>query len=575
MHTFKELRKAARKEMMAEYRLAIVGNVATQFLATAIKGESNLQEYPIEVFDADYNQILAQLVDSNSEVFEFKPDGILLWMDSYKLYEDFLSLPLPEKNGFAQSFMDEILSYWEMVAKNSKAKIIQPNFCEIDDRTMGNLSSKVDSSFIYQIRKLNYLLEEAASANGNVFILDLLSLQNRFGSNFFHDDALYYNAKMTISMDGFPYVACNVMQIIKAIKGSFKKCLVMDLDNTIWGGVIGDDGLSGIEIGELGRGHAFQTLQKWIKNLKDNGIILAVCSKNNEDIAKEPFEKLEEMVLRLDDISVFVANWEDKASNIKLIRETLNIGMDSLVFIDDNPFERNLVREMIPEITVPELPEDPAMYLDYLQSCNLFEVASVSEDSSKRTKQYQQEFARRKQEMSYENYDDYLISMEMEAIAKKFEELKYPRIAQLTQRSNQFNLRTIRYTESDIKEISNNDEYIPIYFTLEDKYGDYGLISVLIMKKEDNSTLFVETWLMSCRVLKRGMEEFIINKMVSLAKENGFKRIVGEYLPTAKNKMVSDIYQRMGFEKIADNRYAVDVGTYQNNKTFIKEKYDE
>jgi FkbH-like protein len=299
---------------------------------------------------------------------------------------------------------------------------------------------------------------------------------------------------------------------------------------------------------------------------------LCVCSKNNEEIAKEPFEKHEEMVLRLSDISLFVANWDDKASNIKMIQESLNIGMDAIVFIDDNPFERNLVREKIPEITVPELPEDPAHYLEYLQSCNLFDTVSYTGGTADRTRQYQAEFERKKSEATFESIDDYLKSLQMKGAAKAFEESRYSRIAQLTQRSNQFNLRTVRYTEDEIRRIAEDDSYITIYYTLRDKFGDHGLVGVVILEKKNATTLFVDTWLMSCRVLKRGMEEYIINHLVDKAKKAGFSYIEAEYIPTRKNKMVQDIYSKMGFGEEKENYYKLAIAEYKRKEVFIEEE---
>lgn len=572
MYSFKELKKASRQELDSkEIKLAVLGNCATQFFSKAIEGYAKLSEINLKVFDADYNQIDAQLLDKNSEVYAFDADEILVWLATDKLYEEFLDLPLGMRNNFAEETIQKIHHYWSLISENCRARIIQPNFTEIDDKVLGQYSCKVDSTFVFQIRKLNYLLQISMAERKNVYPIDLLAVQIQLGQQIFYDASIYYNAKMTISMDALPYVAKSVIDVIRAMEGKIKKCLIMDLDNTLWGGVIGDDGLGGIEIGELGKGHAFWDLQRWIKQLKECGIILAVCSKNNEDTAKEPFEKHEEMVLRLSDISVFVANWNDKASNIKLIQETLNIGMDSIVFIDDNPFERNLVKSIIPEIEVPDLPEDPALYLGYLQECNYFDTVSFTGESADRTKQYQAEYERRQLQMSFDSIDEYLESLEMVGEVKPFEPIRYARIAQLTQRSNQFNLRTVRYTEDEIERIANDDKYITLYYTLRDKFGDHGLVSVVIMEKISEEELFVDTWLMSCRVLKRGMEEFIVNGMIRAAKVAGYKIVRAEYIKTAKNAMVKDIYKTMGFTEIGDNKYIVSVDKYETKKNYIKE----
>ena len=281
------------------------------------------------------------------------------------------------------------------------------------------------------------------------------------------------------------------------------------------------------------------------------------------------------MILKLDDIAVFQANWETKVDNIRTIQSILNIGFDSMVFLDDNPFERNIVRENIKGITVPELPEDPGEYLEYLYSLNLFETASYSNADKDRTKQYQVEAKRVSLSKTFTNEADFLKSLNMVSTVSGFTKFNTPRVAQLSQRSNQFNLRTIRYTEADITSLAEDPNVIDLSFTLEDKFGDNGLIAVIIMKRQDAETLFVDTWFMSCRVLKRGMENFTLNTMVERAKAAGYKKIIGEYLPTPKNKMVENHYLGLGFSKMENSetaRYELDVETYQPRECYIETK---
>lgn len=573
MYTFKDLRKATKYEISGKkVKIAILGNCATQFFAIAVEGYAKLSDISISVYDADYNQFEPQLLDEKSEVYVFEPDCILLWLATDKLYEEFLDMPLISRNRFADSYIEKISTYWSLIKKNSNARILQMNFTEIDDKVLGQYSAKVDTTFIYQIRKLNWLLENAMNGNANVYPIDLLAVQIQMGQSEFYDASFYYRAKMSVSTKALPYVGKSVVDVLKSMSGKLKKCIIIDLDNTLWGGIIGDDGINNIEIGELGSGHAFTNFQRWLKQLKENGIILAVCSKNNEKIAKEPFEKHDEMVLRLSDISVFVANWDDKPTNIKMIQQSLNIGMDSIVFIDDNPFERNLVREMLPDVVVPELPEDPAHYLEFLQQCNLFDTISYTENAIDRTKMYQAEFERKKSEAAYKSIDDYLKSLEMRGAVRPFDESRYSRIAQLTQRSNQFNLRTVRYTENEIKEISQSNNYVTLFYTLKDRFGDHGLVGVVILQKVDDSKLFIDTWLMSCRVLKRGMEEFIMNKLMEVAKNSGYSLVTAEYIPTGKNMMVKDIYSQMGFGETSKNHYSIEVERYKPKKVYILEE---
>jgi len=569
--TFKQLKKLSGSAALpVQYRLAVMGDCATQHLATALRGYGAYTGLGLSVFDADYNQINALVMDEHSELYEFRPDGVLLQMCTQKLFESFCETPLAGRAAFADTVYARIRSIWQRLGP--KVAILQCNFPLLDDGVFGQFGNKTADSFLFQQRKLNFLLMQGCQEMKNVYIIDLDSLQTRLGQEAFGDVKLYYIAKMPIRVDALPAVAKLVVDMIRVLRGAFKKCVVLDLDNTLWGGVIGDDGLSGIQIGELGVGHAFSDFQSWLKQLKNRGILLAVCSKNNEPAAKEPFEKHPEMVLRLEDFSMFVANWEDKAGNIRNIQQTLNIGMDSLVFLDDNPFERNLVRSMIPEITVPELPEDPALYLQYLRSLDLFEVASYSAEDAQRTDQYRVQADRAVFEASFQSYEDYLAGLEMQAVAAPFDPFHYPRIAQLTQRSNQFNLRTVRYTEAEIEELAHSDSHICLYFTLRDKFGDHGLISVVVLDKQSQDTLFISEWLMSCRVLKRGMEEFIVNKILRTAADQGFRKVVGEYVPTPKNAMVKDLYEKMGFTRTGEGRFEAEPATFRYHKNFIAEE---
>lgn len=573
MYSFRELSKAAKLPLDSkEVRVAVLGNCATQFFSMSIQGYARLSGMNLKVFDADYNQIDVQLINPESETYKFHPDAILLWISTEKIYEEFMGMSISKKLSFADLYIQKIEGYWNLIGKNSKARILQLNFTEIDDKALGNYSCKVESSFIYQIRKLNYLLECSMAQRSGVYPVDLLAVQIRLGLKQYYKAALYYNSKMPVATDAYPYIAKAVVDVLKAQEGQIKKCIICDLDNTLWGGTIGDDGLDGIEIGELGKGRAFADLQRWLKQLKEYGVILAVCSKNGEEAAKEPFEKHDEMILRLSDISVFVANWEDKVSNICRIREILNISMDSIVFLDDNAFERNLIRRMISDIEVPELPDDPALYLSFLQESNYFEAVSYTGENEDRTRLYQAEAERRKLSYVHETLDDYLKSLGMRGTAKPFEKDKFARIAQLTQRTNQFNLRTIRYTENDIKRIACDDDCITLYFTLKDEFGDYGVVSVVIIRKDGHGDGFIDTWLMSCRVFKRGMEEYVANHIVKAAKKHGLRNLKAEYIPTAKNRIVCSVYNDIGFEEIKEHHYQLSVDCYVAKKTYILEE---
>lgn len=577
MKTLKELKKLLKDDLtnLPSIKIALVGDTATQHLATAIKGMGVERGYNINLFEAEYNQVERQFMDPTSELYEFDADMIIIFQSTHKLGEHHSQLPVEQQMALA----DDRLSFVASICENpalAKKKILYFNYPEIGDAVFGSYANKVTSSFTYQVRKLNYELMNLSQQYPNLFICDIADIQNTLGRKVMFAPNVYTSTEMILSVGVLPDVASRVMDIVCAIKGQFKKCLILDLDNTVWGGVIGDDGLEGIELGHgLGIGKAFTEFQMWVKKLKQRGIIICVASKNNEETAKEPFEKHPDMVLKLDDIAVFQANWETKVDNIRTIQSILNIGFDSMVFLDDNPFERNIVRENIPGITVPELPEDPAQYLEFLYSQNLFETASYSIADKDRTKQYQVEAKRISLSKTFTNEADFLKSLNMVSTVSGFNKFNTPRVAQLSQRSNQFNLRTIRYTEADITALAEDPNVIDLSFTLEDKFGDNGLIAVIIMKKQDEETLFVDTWFMSCRVLKRGMENFTLNTMVERAMAAGYKKIVGEYLPTPKNKMVENHYTGLGFAKIEDAATALfelDVEKYKPRECYIETK---
>ena len=581
MIDFTLLKKNLKKsvEGFKTIKMAVLGDSATQFTVQAIKGMGIENKLNLEVFEADFNQIDRQIFDPSSELYEFGADIILIFQSSHKLLQKYNNAVIDRRQKFAEENISHIQQWLSALQTKTTAKIIFCNFTEEDDRVFGQYANKIESSFIFQLRKLNFLLQELASQTSNLYICDLSTIQNTIGREKFWSPAIYTNTEMVVSIDALPYFAHAVVQIILALQGNFKKCIILDLDNTVWGGVIGDDGLENIQIGLLGIGKAFTEFQHWVKKLQQRGIIVAVCSKNTESIAKEPFEKHPDMTLRLSDIAVFVANWENKPDNIRKIQRILNIGFDSMVFIDDNPFERNIVRENIPQITVPEMPEDPALYLDFLYGLNLFETVSYSSADAQRTEQYQKEAERVVFQESFTNEDDFLKSLNMISETKPFDNFTIPRIAQLSQRSNQFNLRTVRYTEEDVKMIAQSDKYFTLSFTLEDKFGDNGLICAIILEKrysnEENSlaTLFIDTWFMSCRVLKRGMEAYTLNTIVELAKANGYDKIIGEYIPTSKNDMVCDHYKNLGFKAASiENFWQLDVASYETKNNYITKK---
>lgn len=573
MLLFSDLKKNLKKnkEGLRKAKVALLADTASQFIHVAVKGYGVELGFDLDIYEADYNQIESQVYNPSSELYAFAPEHVIIINSSEHLLKDFYKRV--NRVDFAEEVLTKTDALYQHLASRLSAKVIISNYVEINDSVFGNYANKTDSSFLYQLRKINLALMDVARNHKGLFVADLAALASYAGYQNTFDHKMYINADMVFGIDFLPLLAQNVVQIISAAAGSFKKCLILDLDNTTWGGIIGDDGMEGIQVGYLGIGKAFTELQLWCKELKRRGIILAVCSKNTEAIAIEPFTNHPDMVLKLDDIALFVANWENKVDNIRHIQSVLNIGFDSMVFLDDNPFEREMVKLGIPDVTVPDLPEDPAEYVSYLRTLNLFETASFTEEDEQRTAQYQQEAKRVVLQNSFNNEQDFLKSLEMTSAIKAFDQFNIPRVSQLTLRSNQFNLRTVRYAEDEVRAISQSDEYTGLSLTLADKFGDHGLIAVVILKQQ-NETYFIDTWVMSCRVLKRGMENFTLNTIVDAARSKGISKLVGEYLPTKKNGLVKDHYQNLGFVAIGD-LWELDINTYTHREAFINKETKE
>src|SRR5580658_3445425 len=536
MDAFTRLKKNLKEDFsgMQPVRVALLGDTATQWLAQAIRGAGYERGLDLRVWEADFSQIEQQVYDPSSRLYAFDPQVILLYQSSQKLLGAYNVAEPQGRCDLAQGRILQVDSLRAAIRVRSTASIIYYNYPEMDDGVFGSYANSTDSSFVFQVRKLNYELMQYAMAQEGFYIADLAILQQQAGRPVFYRPSLYINTDMEISIEALPAVAGATTSLIGALYGRIRKCLVLDLDNTLWGGVIGDDGLENIEIGALGIGKAFTDLQYWALKLRQRGILLAVCSKNTEAVARQPFESHPDMVLGLEDIAVFQANWNNKVDNIRQIGTALNIGLDSMVFLDDNPFERNMVREALPEVSVPELPEDPAEFLEYLYSLHLFETVSLSAEDEERTKMYRKDSERSAERLSYRDEETYLASLNMGSRVEPFNPFNGPRVAQLSQRSNQFNLRTVRYTDAQIRGLAESPDTYTFSFTLEDRFGDTGIICVVILRKETDEMLFIDSWFMSCRVLRRGMENFTLNTVAGFARQKGFRYLRGEYLPTAK-----------------------------------------
>ena len=549
-------------------KLAIIGNYATQFLSKPLGKKLRPESSSFELYHAEFNTIDLEFIDTESGLFQFQPEFIVWHESTLSLRDLFYQTKLENRSDFANQYIKRIENYLNSVRiELPNCKVIFPNHALIfNDNVFGNFGSKIASSWKYQIDKINYFLNELSSKNGNFYII---ASQLQHSIQPVTDYSMVVNAELHFTPEYLNSLSISIVEIIHVLQGKFKKCIILDLDNTLWGGIIGDDGIENIQIGALGIGKAFTRFQKWLKELKNRGIILAVCSKNEESIAKLPFLQHPEMVLKLDDIAVFVANWNSKADNINQIQQILNISFDSMVFLDDNPAEREIVRLHLPMVCVPELPIDPSYYLPFLISENLFETASYSENDLDRTRQYQEEAKRVELSKSITNMDDYLNSLEMTAKIGPFKKIDVERIAQLTQRSNQFNLTTIRFTSSEIERIMSDSNFLTVSTEIADKFGNYGLIGVVIIKIV-GSIAMIDTWVMSCRVLKRTVEQTVMNHVVDNLLKLDVQTLNGQYIPTDKNKLVLNLLKDLGMSEKESNHYSLNLNNFQKLKSNIK-----
>lgn len=529
-------------------RIAILSDAAVPQLVPLLRvllAEAGIRG---DVYLANYDSAEIEAFDSESGLYRFEPDvAVVLPSVSAlrrKYYRD-----AGDRARFAERVVADVETLWDAVASRSSALILQSNFVLPYERQFGNFDQLVPETFHAQVVRLNLAIAERAGSRTNVLINDVATLAAHVGLKHWFDERLWTLAKSFCALEHLPAVAQNIVDVVLSQTGHVVKCVVTDLDNTLWGGILGDDGLEGIELDPFGHGEPYHRLQHYLRDLKRRGVVLAVCSKNDHDTAIRPFREHPEMVLREEDVAVFVANWGPKPDNIRLIGDTLQIGLDSIVFLDDSPFERQLVRETLPEVLVPELPDDPADYVRVLCELNLFETASYSDEDRRRAEWYRENAVRAQARAAVTDIGEYLASLDMRAAMRPFDAWALPRVAQLIQRSNQFNLTTRRYTLPECEAMMVGDGSVHgFYLTLADKFGDNGLVSVIVLR-ERPGTLEIDTWLMSCRVLGRGLEQHAMNRVVAMAGERGCEWVTGTYLPTAKNAMVRDFFARFGFEE--------------------------
>ncbi|MBT3318869.1 MAG: HAD-IIIC family phosphatase [Clostridia bacterium] len=573
-------KKRIKKELLSSganftgKKIAILGGSTTHDIAACL--ELFLLDHGIKptFYESEFGQYWQDAMFGSETLDSFAPDVIYIHT-SYRNIADF-----PTINDSEQEIDDILIEQyrhftdmWATLRGKFHCTIIQNNFEMPFFRLLGNKDASDPHGRTNYLSRLNSMFYEYANSTDDFYINDINYLSASYGLQKWSDTFFWHMYKYSLAVPAIPHLAHNIANIIKSLYGKNKKSLVLDLDNTLWGGVVGDDGVQGIQIGhETPMGQVYSEFQEYAKAHKDLGVLLCVNSKNDHENAMEGLNH-PEGTLKPDDFIVIKANWENKDQNIVDIANELNILPESLVFIDDNPVEREIVKAQVDGVNVPSV-GSVETFINIIDKSGFFEVTNFSDDDKGRNDMYVANAKRAALNKTYENYEDYLSSLEMSATIADFETIYVPRITQLTNKSNQFNLTTKRYSQSEIESVMDGDNYIGLYGKLSDKFGDNGLVSIVIGRVQETA-LHIELWLMSCRVLKRNMEDAMMDELICRAKQRGIETIIGYYYKTAKNNMVSSFYERFGFAKTSENEngdsaWELSIKDYTNKNNVIK-----
>jgi FkbH-like protein len=550
---------------LTHLRIGLLSNSTTQTIAPVLIGTALRYGILLDIVQAEFNQVAQAAFSTHTPFDDVSLHAVIISIDHH-------GLPLtacPGDSDGAEQMLnkcyDHIASIVSSVQKKTGAQVILHNIAPPVEDLFGSFEGRLPGTATWLISRLNERLDSLSSTS--CFILDIEGLSSKVGTSNWHDPTLWNLGKLPFAPRFLAIYAEYACRILAATQGKSRRCLILDLDNTLWGGVIGDDGLEGILIGNgdpTGEAHLY--LQQTISELRNRGVVLAVSSKNDEANARLPFQQHPDMLLKESDIAVFQANWKDKAANIKAISQALSLGLESMVFLDDNPAERMQVRQELPEVAVPELPEDPAHYAATLASAGYFEALAFSEEDRNRAAFYQ---GNSKRGLALEKITDmgaYLLSLKMEISLSPFDKVGRSRIVQLISKSNQFNLTTRRYSDLQVASLESDSNVFTSQVRLKDTFGDNGMISVVICRKYMDYWE-IDTWLMSCRVLGRRVEEAVLQDIVTHAKQAGVRKLIGIYISTDRNALVKHHYEKLGFTQIeqtpSEERWELVIDDYQ------------
>jgi FkbH-like protein len=561
-------------------RLALIGSATLNQLVPGIRVAGLRHRLLFEVQTGNYGQYRQEVLDPTSALHKFAPHVVVLAVTvNDALGNVLVTASEAEVEAALAKAVADLRNLWRTIRTSIKASVIQQTFLDPSLPVFGSFDRLVPAAPSRLVSRLNDLVAEAGKQDG-VLLLDIAAQADRDGMEAWFDVRRWLQAKQEIKPEAAGLYGELLARVIAAQRGSSHKCLVLDLDNTLWGGVIGDDGLEGIVLGEGSvRGEAHLALQRYALHLKQRGVILAVCSKNDLATAEAPFRDHSEMLLKRSDITAFVANWDDKATNLKAIAAQLNLGIDSLVFVDDNPVERDFVRQALPMVAVPDMPEDPAEYASTLAQAGYFEAVSFTQEDVARADLYAKDAERSALLSESKSIEEFLAELEMSVVHGPFARNDLVRVTQLINKTNQFNTTTRRYSAEEIATRASAPEYITLQFRLCDRYGDNGLVSTMILGPNDGeeSTYRLESWVMSCRVFGRELEFEAMNIAVEVAQKRNARVLLADYMPTPKNGMIKDLYAKLGFSPIGNGgngqtHWRLDLTQFSPRQTWISKK---
>ncbi len=546
---------AAGRDMapLQPFRLGLLGNATLDLLAPALVASAARHGILLEVVQAEYGQVMQQALSPDGAINQSRPDAVLLALDLRGLPMRPTPGDLPGVQASVSAGMAWLDAVREGFARHGAGAVcIVQTLAPPPETLFGSLDRVVPGTVADLADRFNRALAESIAGTRDA-LLDVASLAAVIGLDEWHSPGQWNLAKLAFSDASVPLYAEHVARLIGALRGRSRRCLILDLDNTVWGGVIGDDGLDGIKVAEGdATGEAHRAVQRLALDLRARGVVLAVSSKNTDAVARAPFARHPEMLLKEAHFAVFQANWNDKATNIKAIADELSLGLDAMVFLDDNPVERGLVRQLLPEVAVPELPDDPALYARTLAAAGYFEAVAFSGEDRARAAMYDDNARRVQLRAAVGDVDAYLASLDMAITFQPFEPTGRARISQLINKSNQFNLTTRRYSEADVAAAEADPDAYTLQVRLADMFGDNGMICVVICRSRGTDAWEIDTWLMSCRVLGRKVEAAVLRQLLAAAREAGVARLIGVYRPTGRNAMVREHYEKLGFALIGD-----------------------